>query len=305
MSAITIVRCFDFWNFAYTSDTHGWLSRVDSESTGTDWEHWSRQNEALASRVPYMVSIGNHEYDYQTDEQHNDPSVTDGNYSVGGVQAFPGTDGGGECAVPVVHRFRTPSNGNGVFWYSFDYSPLVHVVMLSSEHHLAPGSVQHEWLIKDLERVRGSGSGGGSGGGVPWVVVTLHRMLYTTQLCEEADYINSLLLRKQLEATLRKYRVNLVLVGHQHSFERSCAVYDGKCVGAGAHGTVHATVGTAGAGIEKCGFDPTDQHGNFSVARANKWGYARVAATEETLTLEFVTNADGAVWDTSTLRRWD
>ena len=76
-----------------------------AESTGTDWEHWSRQNEALASRVPYMVSIGNHEYDYISDENHNDPSVTDGNYSVmNGVQAFPGEDGGGECAVPVVHR---------------------------------------------------------------------------------------------------------------------------------------------------------------------------------------------------------
>ena len=63
-----------------------------------------------------MVSIGNHEYDYLSDDSHNDPSVTDGNYSVE-VQAFPGDDGGGECAVPVVHRFRGPSNGNGIFWY--------------------------------------------------------------------------------------------------------------------------------------------------------------------------------------------
>lgn len=58
-----------------------------AESTGTDWEHWSRQNEALASRVPYMVSIGNHEYDYLSDDHHNDPSVTDGNYSVGTYSA--------------------------------------------------------------------------------------------------------------------------------------------------------------------------------------------------------------------------
>ena len=78
----------------------------------------------------------------------------------------------------------------------------MHVVMLSSEHRLAPGSVQHNWLVKDLERVRGSD--------VPeeiqprWVVVTLHRMLYTTQLCEEDDYKNSLLLRQQLESTLHK-----------------------------------------------------------------------------------------------------
>ena len=52
------------------------------------------------------------------------------------------------------------------------------------------------------------------------------------------------------------------------------------------------------------GFDPTDGHGNFSVARANKWGYARLAATEQRLTVEFVTNEDGAIWDTSTLVPW-
>ena len=54
----------------------------------------------------------------------------------------------GECGVPVVHRFRTPSNGNGVFWYSFDYSRLVHVVQLSSEHALTPGSMYVTRRIK-------------------------------------------------------------------------------------------------------------------------------------------------------------
>ena len=203
-----------------------------------------------------------------------------------------------------LRRFRVPRNGNDVFWYSFDYSPLVHVVMLSSEHHLSAGSAQHEWLVRDLERVRG---GGGTKEPL-WVVVTLHRMLYTTQLCEESDSDRSLLLREQLEPTLRKYRVNLVLVGHQHSYERSCTVFNGTCIGnttdAGGSGTVHVTVGTAGAGVEKCGFDRTGSKGNFSVARANKWGYARVAATQQALRLEFVTNEDGAVYDTATLAPW-
>eukprot|EP01044_Picomonas_judraskeda_P004619 COSAG03_NODE_411_length_8142_cov_5.225289_3_plen_219_part_00 len=160
--------------------------------------------------------------------------------------------------MPVVHRFRSPTNGNGVFWYSFDYSPILHVVMLSSEHHLSPGSAQHDWLVEDLTRVRG-----GTGSGTPWVVVTLHRMLYTTQLCEEGDYANSLLLRSQLEPILRKYRVNLVLVGHQHSFERSCAVYEGRC---SEEGTVHVTVGTGGAGVERCGFDSSGHHGKLSLS---------------------------------------
>lgn len=172
--------------------------------------------------------------------------------------------------------------------------------MLSSEHSLAPGSVQHDWLIADLERVRAAAAGAET----PWVVVTLHRMLYTTQLCEEVDFANSLLLRQQLDPTLRRFRVNLVMAGHQHSFERSCPAFGGRCVEEATHGTVHVTVGTGGAATEKCGFDPTGQHGNFSLARINKLGYARLAATPETLKMEFVTNEDGAVWDTSTLRPW-
>ena len=35
----------------------------------------------------------------------------------------------------------SPDNGNGVFWYSFDYG-LVHVIQFSSEHDFRPGSRQ-------------------------------------------------------------------------------------------------------------------------------------------------------------------
>ena len=42
--------------------------------TGTDWEMWSRQNAPLATRVPYMVSVGNHEMCYANHGGANDPS---------------------------------------------------------------------------------------------------------------------------------------------------------------------------------------------------------------------------------------
>ena len=34
---------------------------------------------------------------------------------------------------------------NPPFWYSFDYG-IVHFTIVSSEHDLAPGSLQYEWL---------------------------------------------------------------------------------------------------------------------------------------------------------------
>jgi hypothetical protein len=60
-----------------------------------------------------------------------------------------GTDSGGECAVPVVHRFHSPSNGNGVFWYSFDIGP-AHIIYYSTEHDFLPTSKQYLWLEKIL-----------------------------------------------------------------------------------------------------------------------------------------------------------
>jgi hypothetical protein len=41
---------------------------------------------------------------------------------------------------------------------------------------------------------------------------------YTTQLLEEGDYIVSLYMRQALEELIYQNQVNLMLVGHQHSY---------------------------------------------------------------------------------------
>lgn len=41
---------------------------------------------------------------------------------------------------------------NAPFWYSFDYGS-VHFTTISTEHALAPGSRQYEWLAADLAAV--------------------------------------------------------------------------------------------------------------------------------------------------------
>jgi hypothetical protein len=41
---------------------------------------------------------------------------------------------------------------------------------------------------------------------------------YTTQLQEEGDYIVSLHMREALEDLIYENQVNLMLVGHQHSY---------------------------------------------------------------------------------------
>jgi hypothetical protein len=121
-------------------------------------------------------------------------------------------------------------------------------------------------------------------------------------MCEDGDFEKSLELREALNPLFYAMQVNLVLVGHQHSYERTCPIgANGTCVDntSGApgdsFGTVHAVIGSAGASVEACGFSALN--GVFDVAHANMWGYGRFHATHEAFKLQFVSNNDGSVWD--------
>lgn len=75
------------------------------------WNSFMDSIEPAASRAPYMVAVGNHEYDYTREggrkESSVDPSGASdfhpgwGNY---------GNDSGGECGVSVVNRFTMPGS---------------------------------------------------------------------------------------------------------------------------------------------------------------------------------------------------
>jgi hypothetical protein len=264
--------------------------------TGTDWEAWLRQNEPLATRVPYMVSIGNHEYDYVSGGERDPSGATDPDGYHPSWGDF-GYDSHGECGVPVFHRFRSPTSGNGIFWYSFTHGR-VHVIQISSEHDLAPGSPQRSWLEDDLAKADAPASRALS----PWIVLTMHRMVYAlTAQGGEGNTTRGL--RASLEPLLRSRRVNLVLSGHQHSYERTCTVYDGVCLPPDQKGTVYITAGTGGAGLYK--YPPNVPiTGEYTVAATARWGYLRVEANEQRMRVAFVDNLSGGEYDEVVLPRW-
>ena len=71
----------------------------------------------------------------------------------------------------------------------------------------------------------------------PWIVVTSHRPIYTTQMCELGDYVVSRFMREALDSLFEKYRVNLALVAHTHAYERTCLIKGGECVENGGNQT--------------------------------------------------------------------
>lgn len=112
-----------------------------------------------------------------------------------------GNDSGGECGVPTAARFRSPENGNGVFWYSFEVGN-VHIAMLSSEHDPSLGAPMGDWLRADLASVDRTVT--------PWLLVAIHRPLYETEQYP-SDFAVAQGFRGLLEPALLEAGVDVVV----------------------------------------------------------------------------------------------
>ena len=248
---------------------------------GWIWEKFFHMIEPVAKHIPYMVSIGNHEYDH-TGQPHKDPSgvlTTGFNPSWGNY----GDDSSGECSVPMYNRFTMPSNGNSLYWYSFN-SGLTHVIQFSTEHDYTYLSDQYKWIEQDLKQVNRSET--------PYIIVTGHRPMYTSEQPYADDFKISVNMQEALEDLFYTYGVDLALWGHYHSYERTCPVYKRKC---DKDGITHIVVGTAGAAIEGGKFG--GKGFEWSVANALVWGFLYIEADDQQMHVQFIKNSDGMIGD--------
>lgn len=125
--------------------------------------------------------------------------------------------------IAYFQIFSQPQNGEsgGVpsgseMNYSFDYGN-VHVVALDSygieqdKYRLYDTlSPQVEWLKKDLAANR-----------LPWTIVMFHHPPYTKNSHDSDTETELVLIRQNLNPILERYKVDLVLSGHSHLYERS------------------------------------------------------------------------------------
>ncbi|KAK4430061.1 putative inactive purple acid phosphatase 2 [Sesamum alatum] len=263
------------------------------------WDNFFNQIEPVASKVPYHVCIGNHEYDWPLQ-----PWRPDWSYSV------YGTDGGGECGVPYSLRFNMPGNSSEPtgtrapatrnLYYSFDLG-VVHFVYFSTETNFLSGSKQYEFLKNDLESVDRNKT--------PYVVVQGHRPMYTTSY-QTRDVPFRDRLQENLEHLFVKNKVTLAFWGHVHRYERFCPLNNFTCGSLGENGEdwkafpVHLVIGMAGQDWQPIWqprpdhlTDPVFPQPIQSMYRAGEFGYVRLIANREKLTLSYVGNHDGEVHD--------
>nr|POE81098.1 putative inactive purple acid phosphatase 27 [Quercus suber] len=173
-----------------------------SKVTGflVEWDFFLELINPVASQIAYMTAIGNHERDY---------------VESGSVYLTP--DSGGECGVAYETYFPMPTSAKDKPWYSIEQAR-IHFTIISTEHDWSVNSEQYLWMEEDMGSVNRSKT--------PWLIFMGHRPMYTSSNADtsvDPQFVNA------VEPLLLQYKVDLVLFGHVHNYERTCAVYQGKC----------------------------------------------------------------------------
>ncbi|MEU2225108.1 metallophosphoesterase family protein [Streptomyces sp. NPDC018347] len=173
-----------------------------STSDGYDpafWDLFLKQNEPVARTVPWMVTTGNHD-----------------------MEAWYSPDGyGGQLA-----RFSLPETGFDPHGtpgaYTFRYGNAGFVALDANDvSYEIPANLGHSggrqtaWLDRTLGRLRAED-------GVDFVVVFFHHCAYST-----SQHASDGGVRREWLPLFAKHRVDLVINGHNHVYERTDAIRDG------------------------------------------------------------------------------
>lgn len=215
----------------------------------------------LMKRVPFFPSPGNHEYD----TNNAAPYLA--------VHSLPTED------VPPADRGR---------YYSFDWAG-VHFIALDSNVPLrdaASGTgAMLEWLENDLAKTRKF-----------WRVVYFHHPPYAGGP-NERDVLSALA-RDFIVPILERYDVQLVLNGHEHSYQRTHPLRNGVRAASG-DGIVYITSGGGGASLYPV-FPTTRCCGDVVAHAESTYHFVRGEVDGTRMTLRAI-RANGQEMDSVTL----
>jgi hypothetical protein len=161
--------------------------------------------------------------------------------------------------------FSLPGD-NGEKWYSYDWGR-VHFVALDTE---ADYATQAAWLDRDLAASK-----------QPWKIVYMHRPPYSS-----GAHGSDTSLRAKLAPVLQKHRVQLVLTGHDHHYERMTP----------QNGVAYVVTGGGGIGTREVG------KSSFTAFAAEVIHFVYVDVGVDQLTLHAV-DATGVEFDSMVVAR--
>jgi len=234
------------------------------------WDIWSRKIEPIAAYLPYQTSIGNHDY---------------------GIVALLNI-------FTYSKRFFMPKNGDGPYYYSFNYGH-THLLAIDSEGSLdLPfiSETQQKWIEQDLIQANKNRNK------FPWIIVYFHRPLYCS-----GDYGNCVLfaetLRLMVEEVLYEQRVDLVFTAHRHDYERYHPTFAGKVFGNDTYpqAPIYIVNGAGGNREGLQGFD--GKIPDICAFRVQAYGYNILKISKNELNLKFFGSDNNQMLDQLTIKK--
>lgn len=195
-----------------------------------------------------------------------------------------------------LKEWKLPNNGH---YYSFDYGNTHFVGLDSKNGDFHEFEKQRAWLIADLEKAQGK---------YDWLIVFLH---HNGKTCTYKDDNKKVV---ELYPLFTKYKVDVVLNGHAHTYERLNPMNDKglpirKYIGAGnvyrnPEGFISITAGSGGK-LRGFGSDPTAYtpnpsqcvHPNLVAFTKHLWAFMQIHVSGKQLWAEAIDTKNGSVFD--------
>ncbi|CAI0435966.1 unnamed protein product [Linum tenue] len=227
----------------------GDLSYADAYPLGdnTRWDTWGRFTERLVAYQPAIWSAGNHDIDFLPQYGETVPFQ------------------------PYLHRYPVPYQAAGStspLWYSVKRAS-AYIIVLSSYSAYGKYTPQYKWLENELTKVNRTET--------PWLLVIMHVAFYSSYA---HHYMEGESMRVVFEPFLVQNKVDVVLAGHVHAYERSerisniaYNVTNSLCSPVDDHSApVYITIGDGG-NLEGLVWDLIEPQPGYSAFREASFGH--------------------------------
>jgi 3',5'-cyclic AMP phosphodiesterase CpdA len=233
------------------------------------WDAYFNKIEPIAARVPYMVTPGNHEFWFNfTSYKHR--------FSMPGVFE--------DAGVPV----DTSSGSGDNMYYSWTVEH-AHFLAADSESIVDTAYFSEDqllWMREDLKLVNRDNT--------PWVIAHFHRPSYCSNdhACMKGERGGADYVLAKTEEIFHKNKVDLVLMGHVHSYQRSYPVYNLTATAkdyVNPAAPVYILQGASGNREGNKGSYPSDpaELPDWSAATHTEVGYGLLTISADTLDWQF------------------
>ena len=149
------------------------------------------------------------------------------------TQAFFPANGNKDYYANGQFWVNFPMPGTNHEWYSYNWGD-AHISVIDSEQPMGPGSAQYQWLQSDLAANQSE----------KWRIIAIQRPPYSSTSPNSSSQ-----LAQALIPMFQGYRVNLVLSGNSHNYERSYPLLNG--VQDNTNGITYIVSGAGGSGFDE------------------------------------------------------